>query len=165
VQHSTGGYLLHAALTTAWTFDLKADDVSGAPPISAGHRSQLHHLRPAGAGAPRSCSRGVPTYPDAARFWKMIEKHKVSIFYTGANGHPIADQVGRGQPRVTLTRATCPACASWHGGRAHNPRLGVVLQARGAAAAAPSSTTFWQTETGGHVITPLPAPRPMVAGS
>ena len=83
VQHSTGGYLLHAALTTAWTFDLKDDDVfwctadigwvTGHSYISYG---------PLALGGTEVVFEGVPTFPDAARFWKTIEKHKVSVFYT-----------------------------------------------------------------------------------
>jgi acetyl-CoA synthetase len=83
VQHSTGGYLLHAALTTKWTFDLKDDDifwctadigwVTGHTYISYG---------PLALGGTEIVFEGVPTYPDAARFWKTIAKHKVTIFYT-----------------------------------------------------------------------------------
>jgi acetyl-CoA synthetase len=83
VQHSTGGYLLHAILTMKWTFDLKPTISSGAPPTSAG--SPATPTSPTGrspAAARRWSSKGMPTYPDAGRFWKMIQDHKVSIFYT-----------------------------------------------------------------------------------
>ncbi|HSN32603.1 MAG TPA: AMP-binding protein, partial [Ideonella sp.] len=83
VQHSTGGYLLHAALTTKWTFDLKPEDlfwctadigwVTGHTYITYG---------PLALGATEIVFEGIPTYPDAGRFWQMIAKHKVSVFYT-----------------------------------------------------------------------------------
>ncbi|MDE2275588.1 MAG: AMP-binding protein, partial [Burkholderiales bacterium] len=83
VQHSTGGYLLHAALTTAWTFDLRDDDVFWCTADIGwvtGHSYIAYG--PLALGGTEIVFEGVPTYPDAARFWKTIEKHKVSIFYT-----------------------------------------------------------------------------------
>src|SRR6185295_17693841 len=83
VQHSTGGYLLHAALTTKWTFDLKADDIFWCTADIGwvtGHTYIL--FRPQAWGATGVVVQGLPTYPDTGRFWKMIETHKVSVFYT-----------------------------------------------------------------------------------
>ena len=83
VQHSTGGYLLHAALTTKWTFDLKPDDVFWCTADIGwvtGHTYIAYG--PLALGGTEIVFEGIPTYPDAGRFWKMIEKHKVSIFYT-----------------------------------------------------------------------------------
>ncbi|NBX96960.1 MAG: acetyl-coenzyme A synthetase, partial [Betaproteobacteria bacterium] len=83
VQHSTGGYLLHAALTTAWTFDLKPDDVFWCTADIGwvtGHTYIAYG--PLALGGTEIVFEGVPTYPDAGRFWKMIQDHKVSIFYT-----------------------------------------------------------------------------------
>ncbi|MCB1995530.1 MAG: AMP-binding protein, partial [Rhodoferax sp.] len=83
VQHSTGGYLLHAALTTKWTFDLKPDDVFWCTADIGwvtGHTYITYG--PLALGGTEIVFEGVPTYPDAGRFWKMIERHKVTIFYT-----------------------------------------------------------------------------------
>ena len=87
VQHSTGGYLLHAALTTAWTFDLKDDDVFWCTADIGwvtGHSYITYG--PLALGGTEVVFEGVPTFPDAARFWKTIEKHKVSVFYTAQIG-------------------------------------------------------------------------------
>jgi acetyl-CoA synthetase len=83
VQHSTGGYLLHAALTTSWTFDLREDDVFWCTADIGwvtGHSYITYG--PLALGGTEIVFEGVPTYPDAGRFWKMIQDHKVSIFYT-----------------------------------------------------------------------------------
>ncbi len=83
VQHSTGGYLLHAALTTKWTFDLKPDDIFWCTADIGwvtGHTYIAYG--PLALGATEIVFEGVPTYPDAGRFWKMIEAHRCSIFYT-----------------------------------------------------------------------------------
>ncbi|MBC8057678.1 MAG: AMP-binding protein, partial [Rhizobiales bacterium] len=83
VQHSTGGYLLHAALTTKWTFDLKPEDVFWCTADIGwvtGHTYIAYG--PLALGGTEIVFESVPTYPDAGRFWKMIERHKVTIFYT-----------------------------------------------------------------------------------
>jgi acetyl-CoA synthetase len=122
VQHSTGGYLLHAALTTKWTFDLKADDVFWCTADIGwvtGHTYITYG--PLALGGTEIVFEGVPTYPDAGRFWKMIQDHKVSIFYT-------APTAIRSSQELRLVQ---PALAGFSG-RAHQPRrLGVVPQTRG----------------------------------
>ena len=83
VQHSTGGYLLHAALTTKWTFDLKDNDIFWCTADIGwvtGHTYITYG--PLALGGTEIVFEGVPTYPAADRFWKTIEKHKVTIFYT-----------------------------------------------------------------------------------
>src|SRR6186713_204599 len=83
VQHSTDGYLLHAALTTKWTFDLKPDDVFWCTADIGwvtGHTYIAYG--PLALGGTEVVFEGIPTYPDAGRFWQMIDKHKVTIFYT-----------------------------------------------------------------------------------
>ena len=129
VQHSTGGYLLHAALTTQWTFDLKPGRrvlVHGRHRL--GHRPHLHHLRPLALGGTEIVFEGVPTFPDAGRFWKMIQDHKVSIFYTAPTAirsliQGGRDHRGRASPPVRPEQPAPPG----FGGRAHQPRgLGVV---------------------------------------
>ncbi|MBL8303225.1 MAG: AMP-binding protein, partial [Ideonella sp.] len=83
VQHSSGGYLLHAALTTKWTFDLKDGDIFWCTADIGwvtGHTYITYG--PLALGGTEIVFEGVPTYPDAGRFWKMIQDHKVTIFYT-----------------------------------------------------------------------------------
>ena len=107
VQHSTGGYLLHAALTTKWTFDLKPDDVFWCTADIGwvtGHTYITYG--PLALGGTEVVFEGVPTYPDAGRFWKMIEHHKVSDLLHRADRDPLADQGRRGQRRRCTRRAT-----------------------------------------------------------
>ena len=83
VQHSTGGYLLHAVLTMKWTFDLKPDDIFWCTADIGwitGHTYVAYG--PLACGGTQMVFEGVPVYPDAGRFWKMIQDHKATIFYT-----------------------------------------------------------------------------------
>ena len=167
VQHSTGGYLLHAALTTAWTFDLKDDDVFWCTADIGwvtGHSYITYG--PLALGGTEVVFEGVPTYPDAARFWKTIEKHKVSIFYTAptairslikaaetnATVHPARSDLSSLRILGTVGEPINPAAWEWYYQHVGGGRCPIV-------------DTFWQTETGGHVITPLPGATPMVPGS
>ena len=167
VQHSTGGYLLHAALTTAWTFDLKPDDVFWCTADIGwvtGHSYITYG--PLALGGTEIVFEGVPTYPDAARFWKTIEKHQVSIFYTAptairslikaAEGnaavHPNLSDLSSLRILGSVGEPINPAAWEWYYKHVGGSRCPIV-------------DTFWQTETGGHVITPLPGATPMVPGS
>jgi acetyl-CoA synthetase len=112
VQHSTGGYLLHAILTMKWTFDLKPDDlfwctadigwVTGHTYITYG---------PLACGGTEMVFEGIPTYPDAGRFWKMIQDHKVSIFYTAPTAIRSLIKAADTNPAVAPTSTTCRRCA------------------------------------------------------
>ena len=137
VQHSTGGYLLHAALTTKWTFDLKGRATSsGAPPTSAGSPATPTSPTARWPGRHRDRVRGVPTYPDAGRFWKMIQDHKVTIFYTAPTAIRSLDQGGRNQRgRCTRRTTTCQRLRLLGSvGEPINPAgLGVVPPATSAA--------------------------------
>jgi acetyl-CoA synthetase len=167
VQHSTGGYLLHAALTTKWTFDLKADDVFWCTADIGwvtGHTYITYG--PLALGATEIVFEGVPTYPDAGRFWKMIEKHKVTIFYTAptairslikaaegnAAAHPRNYDLTSLRILGTVGEPINPAAWEWYHQHIGGGRCPIV-------------DTFWQTETGGHMITPLPGVTPLVPGS
>ena len=167
VQHSTGGYLLHAALTTKWTFDLKDDDVfwctadigwvTGHTYITSG---------PLALGGPEIVFEGVPTYPDAGRFWKMIQDHKVTIFYTAPTAirslikaaeandkvHPKSYDLSSLRILGSVGEPINPAAWEWYHKHVGGGRCPIV-------------DTFWQTETGGHMITPLPGATPLVPGS
>ena len=167
VQHSTGGYLLHAALTTKWTFDLKPDDVFWCTADIGwvtGHTYIAYG--PLALGATEVVFEGVPTYPDAGRFWKMIQDHKVSVFYTAptairsliklAEGnaavHPNRYDLGSLRILGSVGEPINPAAWEWYHQHIGGGRCPIV-------------DTFWQTETGGHMITPLPGATPLVPGS
>jgi acetyl-CoA synthetase len=167
VQHSTGGYLLHAALTTKWTFDLKDDDVFWCTADIGwvtGHTYIAYG--PLALGGTEVVFEGVPTYPDAGRFWKMIQDHKVSIFYTAPTAIRSLIKAAEGNPAVhpdrydlkslrilgTVGEPINPAAWEWYHRHIGGGRCPVI-------------DTFWQTETGGHMITPLPGATPLVPGS
>ncbi|MGB4060763.1 MAG: acetate--CoA ligase [Burkholderiaceae bacterium] len=167
VQHSTGGYLLHAALTTKWTFDLKADDVFWCTADIGwvtGHTYITYG--PLALGGTEIVFEGVPTYPDAGRFWKMIQDHKVSIFYTAPTAirslikaaeandavHPKSYDLSSLRLLGSVGEPINPAAWEWYHKHVGGGRCPIV-------------DTFWQTETGGHMITPLPGVTPMIPGS
>ena len=143
VQHSTGGYLLHAALTTKWTFDLKDDDVFWCTADIGwvtGHTYITYG--PLALGGTEIVFEGVPTYPDAGRFWKMIQDAQGQRLLHRADGDPLADQDRRGQRGGAPEAATtCPACASWARWASRSTRPpGSGTTSTWAAAAARSST-------------------------
>ena len=167
VQHSTGGYLLHAALTTKWTFDLKPEDVFWCTADIGwvtGHTYIAYG--PLALGGTQIVFEGVPTYPDAGRFWRMVEKHKVTIFYTAPTAirslikaaeadkkvHPESFDLKSLRILGTVGEPINPAAWEWYYEHVGGSRCPIV-------------DTFWQTETGGHMITPLPGVTPMVPGS
>ena len=167
MQHSTGGYLLWALMTMQWTFDIKPDDlfwctadigwVTGHTYIAYG---------PLAAGATQIIFEGVPTYPNAGRFWDMIARHKVSIFYTAPTAirslikaaeadekiHPKQYDLSSLRLLGTVGEPINPEAWMWYYKNIGNERCPIV-------------DTFWQTETGGHMITPLPGATPLVPGS
>ena len=167
VQHSTGGYLLHAVMTMKYVFDIKPNDlfwctadigwVTGHTYIAYG---------PLACGATEIVFEGVPTYPDAGRFWKVIQDHKVNIFYTAPTAIrsliKAADNTAAVHPKnYNLTSLRIlgsvgepinPAAWQWYYDNVGGGRCPIV-------------DTFWQTETGGHMITPLPGATPLVPGS
>ncbi|MDE2370846.1 MAG: acetate--CoA ligase [Burkholderiales bacterium] len=167
VQHSTGGYLLHAALTTAWTFDLKDDDVFWCTADIGwvtGHSYITYG--PLALGGTEVVFEGVPTYPDAARFWKMIEKHKVSVFYTAPTAIRSLIKAAESNPAVHPDRSDLSSLRILGSvGEPINPAAWEWYYQKVGGGRCPIVDTFWQTETGGHVITPMPGATPMVPGS
>ena len=109
----------------------------------------------------------MPTYPDAGRFWKMIEKHKVTRLLHRADGDPLADQGRRGQRGGAPEAATTCRSLRILGtvGEPINPAAWEWYHKHVGGGRCPIVDTFWQTETGGHVITPLPGATPLVPGS
>ena len=167
VQHSTGGYLLHAALTTKLTFDLKADDVFWCTADIGwvtGHTYITYG--PLALGGTEVVFEGVPTYPDAGRFWKMIQDHKVTVFYTAPTAirslikaaeandavHPKSYNLSSLRILGSVGEPINPAAWEWYHKHVGGGRCPIV-------------DTFWQTETGGHMITPLPGATPLIPGS
>jgi acetyl-CoA synthetase len=167
VQHSTAGYLLHAALTTKWTFDLKDDDVFWCTADIGwvtGHTYIAYG--PLALGGTEVVFEGVPTYPDGARFWKMIDKHKVSIFYTAPTAIRSLIKLAEGNPQVHPNRSDLSSLRILGSvGEPINPAAWQWYHQHVGGGRCPVVDTFWQTETGGHMITPLPGATPLVPGS
>jgi acetyl-CoA synthetase len=167
VQHSSGGYLLHAALTTQWTFDLKPDDVFWCTADIGwvtGHTYIAYG--PLALGATEVVFEGVPTYPDAGRFWKMIEDHKVSVFYTAPTAIRSLIKAAEANEAVHPKRYDLSSLRILGSvGEPINPAAWEWFHQHVGGGRCPIVDTFWQTETGGHMITPLPGATPLVPGS
>ena len=167
VQHSTGGYLLHAALTTKWTFDLKPDDVFWCTADIGwvtGHTYITYG--PLALGGTEIVFEGVPTYPDAGRFWKMIQDHEVSVFYTAPTAIRSLIKAAESNPAVHPDRYDLSSLRILGSvGEPINPAAWEWYHAKIGGGRCPIVDTFWQTETGGHMITPLPGVTTLVPGS
>jgi len=167
VQHSTGGYLLHAALTTHWTFDLKPNDVFWCTADIGwvtGHSYITYG--PLALGGTEIVFEGVPTFPDAGRFWKMIQDHKVSIFYTAPTAIRSLIKAAESTEAVHPARYDLSSLRLLGSvGEPINPAAWEWYHRHVGGGNCPIVDTFWQTETGGHMITPLPGATPMVPGS
>jgi acetyl-CoA synthetase len=168
VQHSTGGYLLHAILTVKWTFDLKLDDVYWCTADIGwvtGHTYITYG--PLACGGTQIVFEGVPTYPNAGRFWQMIQDHKVSIFYTAPTAIRSLIKAADGSPEVAHPKNFDLSSLRVLGsvGEPINPEAWMWYYEQIGGGRCPVMDTFWQTETGGHVITPLPGVTPLVPGS
>jgi acetyl-CoA synthetase len=167
VQHSTGGYLLWAKLTMDWTFDIRPEDVFWCTADIGwvtGHTYVAYG--PLAAGATQVVFEGIPTFPNAGRFWQMIEKHKVTVFYTAPTAirslikaaetdekvHPKNSDLSSLRIIGTVGEPINPEAWMWYHRNVGGERCPIV-------------DTFWQTETGGHMITPLPGATPLVPGS
>ncbi|HEY9239881.1 MAG TPA: acetate--CoA ligase [Burkholderiaceae bacterium] len=167
VQHSTGGYLLHAALTTKWTFDLKPDDIFWCTADIGwvtGHTYITYG--PLALGGTEVVFESVPTYPDAGRFWKMIQDHKVTIFYTAPTAIRSLIKAAEGNAAVHPDRYDLSSLRILGSvGEPINPAAWEWYHKHVGGGRCPIVDTFWQTETGGHMITPLPGATPLVPGS
>jgi acetyl-CoA synthetase len=167
VQHSTGGYLLHAALTMKWTFDLKPADIFWCTADIGwvtGHTYITYG--PLALGGTEIVFEGVPTFPDAARFWKMIEKHKVTIFYTAPTAIRSLIKAAEGNEAVHPRHSDLSSLRILGSvGEPINPAAWEWYHRHIGGGRCPIVDTFWQTETGGHMITPMPGATPLVPGS
>jgi len=167
VQHSSAGYLLHAMNTMRWTFDIKGDDVywcTADVGWITGHTYVAYG--PLAMGATQLIYEGIPTFPHAGRFWQMIEKHHVSIFYTAPTAIRSlikASESNKESNPDTYDLSSLRLLGSV--GEPINPEAWMWYYERIGHHQCPIVDTFWQTETGGHVITPLPGATPLVPGS
>jgi acetyl-CoA synthetase len=153
VLHTTGGYLLYAAMTHKYIFDYHDGDIYWCTADIGwvtGHSYIIYG--PLCNGATTLMFEGVPTYPDASRFWQVIDKHKVNIFYTAptairslmAQGDDFVNKTSRSSLRVlgSVGEPINPEAWEWYYHTVGNARCPIV-------------DTWWQTETGGILITPL----------
>jgi len=167
VQHSSGGYLLHAVLTMKWTFDIQPNDVFWCTADIGwvtGHTYITYG--PLACGATEIVFEGVPTYPDAGRFWKTIQDHKVSVFYTAPTAIRSLIKASEGNPAAHPRNYDLKSLRILGSvGEPINPEAWMWYYNNIGGARCPIVDTFWQTETGGHMITPLPGVTPLVPGS
>ena len=167
VQHSTGGYLLWAILTMKWTFDIKPNDVFWCTADIGwvtGHSYITYG--PLAVGATEIVFEGVPTYPNAGRFWEMIQKHKASIFYTAPTAIRSLIKASSNDQAVhpkSYDLSSLRLLGSV--GEPINPEAWMWYYENVGGSRCPIADTFWQTETGGHMISPLPGATPMIPGS
>ena len=143
MQHCSGGYLVQAAVTTKWTFDIHDDDVFWCTADIGwvtGHTYIAYG--PLAIGATEVVFEGVPTYPDAGRFWKMIEKHKVTVFYTAPTAIRSLIKAAEGDAAVhpDKHRPDAACASSARSASRSTRRLGSGTTSMSAAAAARSST-------------------------
>ena len=163
VQHSSAGYLLGCIMTMQWVFDHKPSDIfwcTADVGWVTGHSYVTYG--PLAIGGTEVVFEGIPTWPDAGRFWKMIQDHKVSIFYTAPTAIRSLIKLGGELPKQydlsslrllgTVGEPINPEAWMWY--------YTVVGQSR-----CPIVDTWWQTETGCHMIAPLPGAMPIKPGS
>jgi acetyl-CoA synthetase len=167
VQHATGGYLLWTKMTMEWTFDLQDSDVFWCTADIGwitGHSYVAYG--PLAAGATQIIFEGVPTFPNASRFWQMIERHKCSIFYTAPTAIRSLIKAAEGESSVHPNRSDLSSLRILGSvGEPINPEAWMWYYKNIGHERCPIVDTFWQTETGGHMITPLPGATPLVPGS
>ena len=163
VLHTTGGYLLQAAMTHDIVFDYKDGDIywcTADVGWVTGHSYSVYG--PLTNGATTLMFEGIPTYPDISRFWQVVDKHQVNIFYTAptairalmAAGNGPVESTSRESLRVlgTVGEPINPEAWKWYNEVVGNSKCPIV-------------DTWWQTETGAHMITPLPGVHALKPGS
>ena len=163
VLHTTGGYLLFAAMTHKYVFDYHDGDIYWCTADIGwvtGHSYMIYG--PLCNGATTLMFEGVPTYPEADRFWRVIDKHQVNIFYTAptairalmAQGDEFVTRTDRSSLRIlgSVGEPINPEAWEWYYHLVGNGRCPVM-------------DTWWQTETGGILITPLPGATALKPGS
>jgi acetyl-CoA synthetase len=163
VLHTTGGYLLHAAMTHQYVFDYHDGDIywcTADVGWVTGHSYIVYG--PLANGATTLVFEGIPTYPDSSRFWQVIDKHKVNIFYTAPTAIRALMREGEAPVKKT-SRASLRLLGSV--GEPINPEAWLWYHDVVGDGRCPIVDTWWQTETGGILITPLPGATPLKPGS
>ena len=163
VVHTTGGYLVYASLTHQVTFDYHDGDVfwcTADVGWVTGHSYIVYG--PLANGATTVMFEGVPTYPDAGRFWEVCAKHKVNQFYTAPTA--IRSLMGLG-PEWVEKHDLSSLKLLGSVGEPINPEAWAWYNTHVGKGKCPIVDTFWQTETGGHIITPIPGAIPQKPGS
>ena len=154
VQHSSGGYLLGTILTMQWVFDYKLDDIfwcTADVGWVTGHSYVAYG--PLAVGATQVIFEGVPTWPDAGRFWKMIQTHKVTTFYTAPTAIRSLIKLGGDLPKkYDLSSLRLLGSV----GEPINPEAWIWYYTEVGQSRCPIVDTWWQTETSCHMIAPLP---------
>lgn len=167
VQHSSGGYLLWAMLTMKWTFDIKPSDVFWCTADIGwvtGHTYITYG--PLAMGTTEIVFEGIPTFPNAGRFWDMIQKHKATIFYTAPTAIRSLIKAADGDANIHPNKYDLSSLRLLGSvGEPINPEAWMWYYKNIGGERCPIADTFWQTETGGHMITPLPGATPLVPGS
>jgi acetyl-CoA synthetase len=167
VQHASAGFLLWTLLTTKWVFDAQASDIFWCTADIGwvtGHSYIAYG--PLAAGMTQVVFEGVPTYPNAGRFWEMIERHKVSIFYTAPTAIRSLIKAAQADPDTHPKRYDLSSLRLLGSvGEPINPEAWVWYYNNVGNGACPIVDTWWQTETGGHIISPLPGATVLKPGS
>ena len=167
VQHATGGYVLWAKQTFEWSFDAKDSDVFWCTADIGwitGHSYVAYG--PLAAGATQIVFEGVPTFPNAGRFWQMIERHQCSIFYTAPTAIRSLIKAAESDDSVHPKNWDLSSLRLLGSvGEPINPEAWMWYYKNIGKEKCPIVDTFWQTENGGHMITPLPGATPLVPGS
>jgi acetyl-CoA synthetase len=163
VLHTTGGYLLYAAITHKYVFDYHDGDIywcTADVGWVTGHSYIVYG--PLCNGAISLVFEGIPTYPDASRFWQVCDKHKVNTFYTAPTALRSLMRMGD-DPVKSTSRESLQLLGTV--GEPINPEAWEWYYHTVGDARCPIVDTWWQTETGGHMITPLPGAVKMKPGS
>ncbi len=163
VQHSQAGYILWAQLTMEWVFDVKDSDIfwcTADVGWITGHTYIVYG--PLAVGTTTIMYEGVPVYPDAGRFWKMVEHYKVNQFYTAPTAIRLLHRAGGDEPdKYDLSSLRILGTV----GEPINPDAWMWYHTKVGKENVPIVDTWWQTETGGHMVTPLPGATPTKPGS
>ena len=159
VQHNSAGYILWAQMTMEWVFDVKENDTywcTADVGWITGHTYIVYG--PLAMGATTVMFEGVPTYPDAGRPWKMVEEYKINQFYTAPTAIRVLHKTGENEPAKydlsslkvlgTVGEPIDPPAWKWYYEAVGSSKCAIV-------------DTYWQTETGGHIVSPLPGATPI----
>ena len=163
VLHTTGGYIVYASFTHEYIFDIKEDDIywcTADVGWVTGHSYILYG--PLANGATTLMFEGVPNYPDSSRFWQVIDKHKVNIFYTSPTAIRALMKEGE-EPLKKTSRESLRILGTV--GEPINPEAWMWYYKNVGNSKCPIMDTWWQTETGGILITPIPAVTDLKPGS